>query len=122
MNNNRHRQRGAIGISVLGSVILLAVLVVVAGKLVPVYLENNAVKSILTTLEGGSYSSSTEIRSRISKQFRVDGVKRVNTDSVSVVTGRNFFEIDISYQVKVPLVHNIEFLLTFSEQTEIPLN
>ena len=122
MNNNLRRQRGAIGISVLGSVILLGILLVVAGKLIPVYLEHRTVTSVLAGLESGEYSSSTEIRTRITKQFRVDGVRRINSDAVSVVSGRSFFEVDISYEIKVPLVYNIEFLLTFSDQAELPRN
>ena len=122
MNNNLRRERGAIAISVLGSIILLAILLVVAGKLIPVYLEHSTVTSVLANLETGEFGSSTEIRNRIAKQFSIDGVRHINADAVSVVSGRRFFEVDISYEIKVPLVSNIEFLLTFSDQAEIPRN
>jgi hypothetical protein len=123
MMQNMQKQRGAIGISVVGSLALLAFIIIFAGKLIPVYLDNNAVKSMLTNLQSNhtlDFTSPTDVRNRIMKQLRINTVTGVGIDAVSVVGGRDFFEVDITYQVKIPLAYNIEMLVSFSDQVEIP--
>ena len=123
MIQNLNRQRGAIPISVAGSLALLAILIIFAGKLIPIYLDNNAVKSMLANLETNrtiEFNSPSDVRNRIMKQLRVNAVTDVNVDAVSVVRGRDFFEVDITYKIKIPLAYNIEMLISFSDQAEIP--
>ncbi|MDH3354344.1 MAG: DUF4845 domain-containing protein [Chromatiales bacterium] len=125
MIKSMHNQRGAIALSVVGNLALLAILIIFAGKLIPVYLDNNAVKSMLANLETNrtvEFNSPSEVRNRIMKQLRVNAVTDIGVDAVSVVRGRDFFEVDITYQIKLPLAYNAEMLLSFSEQAEIPKN
>ncbi|MCW8982923.1 MAG: DUF4845 domain-containing protein [Gammaproteobacteria bacterium] len=124
MINNLYRQGGAIAPSVLGSLILLVFVLIFAGKLVPVYLDNKSVKLMLEKYENDDnlvFTSPLEVRNRIAKQLRVDGVKTVRgEDSISVERGKDTFDVDITYQVKIPLAYNIEMLVSFSDQAEIP--
>lgn len=125
MINNLQQQRGAMTISVLGSLVLFGILIIFAGKLIPVYLDNNAVKSMLSGLETNKtveFNRPTEVRNRIMKQLRVNTVTDVSIDDVSVVRARDFFEVDITYQIKLPMIYNIEMLISFSDQAEIPYN
>jgi uncharacterized protein (UPF0333 family) len=124
MMQNMHKQRGAIAVSVVGSLILLALTIIFAGKLVPVYLDNKSVKLLMEKYENDEnlvFNSATDVRNRVWKQLRVDGVKSLSgDDAISVVGTRNSFEVDITYQVKIPLAYNIEMLVSFSDQAEIP--
>lgn len=126
MISNLHRQGGLISLSVLGSLILLVLALIFAGKVVPVYLDNKTVKLLLEKYETDpniSFNSATEVRNRIWKQLRVDGTKSIRgDDAISVVGTRDIFEVDITYQVKIPLAYNIEMLISFSDQSEIPRN
>ncbi|MCW8887885.1 MAG: DUF4845 domain-containing protein [Gammaproteobacteria bacterium] len=103
----------------------MALFIIFAGKLIPVYLDHNSVKSMLTNLENNrtvDFHSPTDVRNRIMKQLRVDSVRSVDVDAVSVVRGSGIFEVDITYQIKLPLAYNVEMLVSFSEQAEIPYN
>lgn len=125
MIGNLHQQRGAMAISVLGSLALLGILIIFAGKLIPVYLDHNAITSMLSNLETNrtvEFNRPAEVRNRIMKQLRVNAVTDVNIDHVSVVLTRDFFEVDITYQVKLPLAYNIEMLISFSDQAMVPRN
>lgn len=124
MRSSLRKQGGAISLSVLGSIILLVIGLIVGGKLVPVYLDNKSVKLLMEKYEEDenlSFVSASELRNRIWKQLRVDGTKTIKgDDAISVVGTRDFYEVDISYQVKIPLAYNIEMLVSFSDQAEIP--
>jgi len=121
---NLFKQGGIISMSVLGSLILLIIVLIFGGKLVPIYLDNKSVKLMLEKYETDEkiiFSSPLEVRNRISKQLSVDGVKSVRGENaISVERGRDTFDVDITYQVKVPLAYNIELLVSFSDQAEIP--
>ncbi len=109
----------------IGNLALLAILIIISGKLIPLYLDNSAVKSMLTNLEiseTAEFRSPSEVRSRIMRQLRVNTVRGVTVNDVSVVQTRNFFEVDITYQIKLALIYNIEILISFSEQAKIPNN
>ena len=125
MINNPRRERGAMALSVVGSLLLFAFVIIFAGKLVPVYLEHGSVKSMLASFEKNTtveMHSPSALRNRILQQLRINSVTHVAIGDVSVVRGRNSFEVDISYQAKLPLIRNIELLLSFSDQAEIPFN
>lgn len=124
MRNSLRKQDGAITLSVMGSIVLLVISLIFAGKLIPVYLDNKTVKLLIEKYEEDeniSFVSTTDLRNRIWKQLRIDGTKTITgDDAISVVGTRDFYEVDITYQVKIPLAYNIEMLVSFSDQAEIP--
>ncbi|MCH8550486.1 MAG: DUF4845 domain-containing protein [Natronospirillum sp.] len=110
------RQRGA------GKLILLLILVVVlffvmlAVRLVPVYVEFMYARSIVeNTLEGTS--GEFDRREFLDSFQRRARVNQVNLDnSVFTFSGRNPVTITLEYERRVPVMFNVDAVASFNEQ------
>lgn len=102
-------------------VIAFGFMAVMALKLVPVYLGNMTLQSIIESIEKNSneYNSPAAIRTAIVKRMSVNNIEQVTGDDVMVELVNYNYEIDIDYEVRIPFVHNIDFVVTFVNHAEI---
>tara|TARA_R100001377_G_scaffold83376_1_gene64787 strand:+ start:100 stop:510 length:411 start_codon:yes stop_codon:yes gene_type:complete len=112
------------GFSKLGLVLMLVVLVsglTFGLKVLPVYIDHNFVRGVAESLlESGRASAMTqaELRSEIASSMRVNNVRDFDLDSISTsrVNGANV--ISIAYERRIPLVANIDIILSFDDQIQ----
>lgn len=115
-------QRGmtAIGwIIVLG---LIAFFVLLALRLTPGYLEYFSVASSIESLEnepGITEKSPPEIRSLIDKRFQVNDVKTVTGKNAKIENKSGRLTISIEYEVRVPVIGNVDAVSKFNKSVEV---
>lgn len=104
---------------VLGLIAFFAILVL---RLVPNYLEYFKVESTLESLEnepGITEKSPAEIRSLISRRFDVNDVEHVTAKDVKVTRDSGRTIISIKYEVRVPIMGNVDAVTKFDKSVEI---
>lgn len=122
MSNALPRQQR--GFSKLGLVFMLVVLVsalTVGLKVLPVYIDHNFVRGVAEALlESGRASSMTqaELRNEIAASMRVNNVRDFDLNSISTSRANGASIISITYERRIPLVANIDIILSFDDQIQ----
>jgi len=122
MTNNLHRQRGMTGVGWLIVLALIGFFVMLTLKLVPIYLENYNVKTVLKSLEEEPYvtkKSPAEIKRLLKKRLEISYVSGVGTDDVKIKKKNGVMEVGLAYQVKSHIVGNVDILVTFDEKVRL---
>jgi len=119
--------RGQRGMTMWGMAVVMALIVfftLLGLQLVPPYLENFKVKSILRSIaaqpESGSMTRQ-DLVNTLQKRFDIDEVHAVDlkNDLTFENKGRTSKLIRIAYEVRVPLAYNISALLEFDNSVEV---
>lgn len=110
------------GITLVGFIIMLALLGIVAFaamQVVPVYLDHHSVvKAMRTAADESANKTPSEIKTRISKLLYISYVDVVTPADFKVVRG-NGRELKVEYQVEKPFLGNLFFVMKFDES--VPL-
>lgn len=116
------RQRGLTMISWLVVIAVVVFIVMIALKLFPIYLEHFSVQSSMKSLASESEPmTSGQIRQTLGKRLAVNNVDQVNLRDSLVIDRRNSQNvIKLDYEVRVPFVGNVDFVVSFHEQAEVP--
>ncbi len=115
-------QYGGALITVLLCVLLFGTVGFAGIKLAPIYLEYFGVSSSLESMEkdGNLHGKSTvELRRMLSKRLQINDVHRVDEADIEIKMKPRKTTIRVAYEVQVPLMSNIDFLLTFDKQAEL---
>lgn len=114
--------RGMTALGVLFVLALLAVGVLLAIKIVPVYLEYFNVSSSVNSLQGDPdivRQSKDEIRERLLRRFQVNDVWRVKPEHIRIHRSQDAVTVQVDYEVRVPLVGNVSLLFAFHKSREL---
>lgn len=112
------------GFSKLGLVLMLVILVgglTFGLKVLPVYIDHNFVRGVAETLvESGRASSMTqaEVREEIAASLRVNNVRGFDLASISSSRTSGVNVINIAYERRIPIVANIDIILSFDDQIQ----
>jgi len=116
------RQQGLTAIGWLFILAIIAVVVLVGLRLTPVYLENFSVSSVLKDLSESNdrYATAGEVRRTLLRRFKINNVDQLDPKDIIIARSGRYFEVIIDYEVRVPFVYNIDFIMTFENQAEVP--
>lgn len=116
------RQKGLSGIGWLFVLGLIAGGSLVTLKLLPVYMENMTIRSILDEVgeTGDRYANSRDVRMAIVRRFEFNNIKNLPMTDVVVDRDGGVYEVQADYEVRVPFVYNIDFMLTFTNHALVP--
>jgi hypothetical protein len=122
MRATRH-QTGMTPIATLFVIALVVLGVFLALKLVPVYLEYFNVVSSVNSLRDdpdlGQKSKAT-VRKMLKRRFDINDVKRAKIDNVKITRSGGKTIVAVEYEARVPLVSNIDLIISFSKTAEFP--
>jgi len=118
MNRITANQRGAGGGGFIALMAVIGISVLLLLKLFPVYMEHF---NVTTSLE--SLSSETEIKSLkkgaikelLQRRFSINDVKSVGKEHIVIEKTKTGMTIDIAYEVRKPLVGNIDLVIHFND-------
>jgi Tfp pilus assembly major pilin PilA len=117
------RQRG---ITLLGFIMVLliaAVVAMIAMNLVPVYSEANSVKSALKKLAEEPASRNMELpelQRALQKRFDIDYVNSVKAEELELVRDKTKgTQLVFNYEVRKPLVYNLDFVAKFDNSIPV---
>ncbi len=111
-------QYGGTLVTVLLCVLLLGGIGFVGLKLAPVYIERFGVSSSLASMEndGNLHGKSTaELKRILTKRFQINDVHRVDERDIEVKMKPRMTTIRVNYEVQVPLMSSLDFLVTFDQ-------
>ncbi|MEW6646951.1 MAG: DUF4845 domain-containing protein [Pseudomonadota bacterium] len=122
MTRMKQRQAGLTLVSWMVIIVIAGVLAMGILKLFPVYMEHLGVTSSLDALAADSSlrgSSPPEIRAALMKRMEINDVDRVKREDVTIERDGNAYRVTVTYEVVVPFVHNISFLVNFEDVAEV---
>ena len=117
INTIANRQRG---VTLSGLLIWSAIIILVAiggMKIIPAYIQNSEIKSILSTIVNDPEmqgAQSKSIRESFSKRAMMNNINVVMANDIEIVKDARGLSLSISYQVKIPLTGNASLLLEFN--------
>ncbi|GAA6131996.1 DUF4845 domain-containing protein [Halopseudomonas sabulinigri] len=116
----RHSQKGASFFGWLAVIALLIFAMVIAMKLVPIYMDHHAMRNIITSI---NEDPSIKIRSlrdlnlHIDKGFQINGIRDVKPKDAMTVTasGNDAYTVVIKYEQRAPMLNTVDLLVHFDE-------
>lgn len=114
------QQRGMTFASVSALVFVICVFALVAIKLIPIYMENLQVVSVLEgtheKFKDGDGVSVREVRASIDKRFNIENIRDIDPDEIEIELTSDGLYLYFEYEIRTTLFANIEFLVTFVEE------
>lgn len=125
MLSNKYRQNGMTGLGWLTILFLIGFFALLTFKLVPTYLENYSVKTVLKSFEEEpliTQKSKKDVIQMVMARLRTNGVRDIKRDAVKVLKKPGLLNINIEYFVRKPMVGNIDVIMSFNEEVELVSN
>ena len=119
----RNRQHG---LTMLSGLIVLAVVVffvLIGIKMVPTYLENYAVKQVLTNVENDRAVRKMlprQIRESIMKRLRINSVYEFDRNWIKIAKKKEGYLVNVDYEIRKPVAGNVSIVMVFSDSALIP--
>lgn len=117
------QQQGLTAISTLALIVIIGFLVLIVLKLAPVYLEYFNVAASVNSLKNEpdlGQKSKEDVYELLKRRFEINDVKRVKKDNVKISRAGSATTIAINYEARVPLLGNVDFLVSFAKNTTFP--
>ena len=108
------------GLSMIGFLFVAAVLMVcalLAFRMIPAYIEYYTVQRALEeAISSTNDLSQTTIRRHVERKLNADYVDSVSAKDVQVTKNGNKITASVSWETKLPLVHNVSLLMEFDAE------
>ena len=125
LTNMRHSQKG---MTVFGGFLLLLIVgavVLLVIKIAPVYLENYNVKRVLIDMvedQGTRKMAPHELVQSVKNRLNVSGIHNTKDFKITAKRSGRGMLINVDYEVRKPVVGNLDALMTFHEDVELIRN
>lgn len=120
----RSRQTGLGMIQWAAIIGVVGLLGLCAFRLVPVYLDHMTIRQVVKNAANDPVSremSASEIRKSMQGAFLTNRIDTIKLNDIKFTTDRSMIIMDASYEVRVPLVYNIDAVVKFDNLVyEIP--
>ena len=116
------RQRGLTAISWILIIAIAVFLSMIGLKLVPIYLEHYSIQTLLRQLPEEPFigeKGPAEIRKSLIARLKINSVYDFNPNNIVIKKGLNTYLVDVSYEVREPVLANVDIVVSFSNQVEI---
>jgi len=108
------------GISLSGLILALAVIgvvVIFAMRMVPAYIEYNAIKSAIVTVKDGG-GTIREMQQAFNRHTSVNDVEAVRGQDLVFTRDGDAVDISFAYEKRLPLMGNVSLLIDFAGTTD----
>ena len=115
MHGCKSQQQGASFTGLLASLIIIGLAAAFAVKVMPAYLDDYALKKILSSLDeqtGGEAMSVDDLRLSINKGLQTNLVK-LGPDEMKIFREGNSVVVNIDYERRLNFLYNIDLILMF---------
>ena len=122
MNNNHNAQRGMTGFGWLAVLALIAFFTLLTLRLAPVYLDYYKVVSSLKSLKQEpniTKKNPAEIMDLLSRRFDVNSIDNVTRKDIHIKESGGVLTVGIKYQVRVPIMGNVDALVSFNRSIHV---
>lgn len=118
-------QRGMTAIGWLIVLGLIGFFVLLALRMIPSYLEYATVSAALESLQnepGMANKTPQDIRILLGKRFDINDVKTIKAKDVDIVNQGNAYLVGVDYEVRMPVVGNVDVVMSFVKEIEVRRN
>ncbi len=115
-------QKGASVFLMLCYTMAAAFLVMTLFKVVPVYVDNLTIRSVLDSLDQRPtirQSTPAEVKDWIDKGFQINGIRGIARDAVRVRQSGAFLTAEINYERRIDLFANVDVVISFENSWKI---
>jgi len=125
---NKQKMGKQQGLTLISWVIVLLFLLfqgIIAMKIIPVYLTDSSVTSIMEGLETDVEArglTTKKLKILVSKRLRVNSVYNVEPKNIAVKKGRDENIVTIDYEPRGTLFKNLEYIVSFHHEARVPRN
>jgi hypothetical protein len=115
------------GLTVISWIVILAFLGfqgVLALNVIPVYINDASVKSIMTGLETDQTVRDKDARKLgdiIIKRLKINNIYSIKKDNITIKKTKSSYLVSIDYEPRGTLVSNLDYIVTFHHEASIPL-
>ena len=122
-----YRQAGMSSIGLVSSIALGLLLLTCTLKMVPAYIQNWNVQSVLDGvltehLERATPLTRAEIRTRISKRLNINQITALTSKQIDIEKTAESYTIIADYEVRESLFSNIDVVMKFDNSVSLPFN
>ena len=117
------KQKGLTLISWLGILAVVFFNAIIAINVVPVYINDHSVKTMMKNLEMDSTvrgKTPKKLKEIITKRLRVNNVYSVTTEHIKIKKVRNDYLITIEYQPRGKLIGSLDYIVDFKHEATVP--
>ena len=117
------KQKGLTLISWLGILGLLLFNAIIAMNVVPVYINDHSVKTLMENLENDSSlrgATPRKIKDTIAKRLRVNNVYSISKDDIKLLKSKKGYVVSIEYEPRGRLIGSLDYIVSFSHEAIIP--
>lgn len=97
---------------------------VIAMNVIPVYLTDSSVKSIMEDLPKDSIAQGTstnDLKGLVAKRLRMNSVYTVKVEHIKVKKSRDENIVTIEYEPRGKLIGNLEYIVSFKHEAKVPI-
>ena len=97
--------------------------VVIAMNVIPVYLTDSSVKSIMESLPNDNTARGTStknLKALVAKRLSLNSVYTIKAQHIKVKKGRDENIVTIEYEPRGKLIGNLEYIVSFKHEATIP--
>ena len=116
------KQKGLTLISWLAIIAVVLFNAIIAMNVVPVFLNDHSVKSIMEDLETDpSLRGATpkKIKETITKRLRVNNVYSVSKEHITIAKDKTYYIITIEYEPRGKLVGRLDYIISFKHKASV---
>lgn len=116
----RHSQKGMSFFGLLAVIALLIFGLVIAMKLVPIYLDHFSLREMVTKINEDptiKINSIRDFNDYIDKGMKINSIRDIDAREAITITasGTDAYTVIINYEVRAPALQNVDLLVHFDE-------
>ena len=122
MNRVRHEQQGMTTIGILLVLGIIALIALTAVRVVPIYMENFTIKSVLDSVKNDQKidpKSKSAIWNSLKKRLYINEVRMIKREHVEITRGNGQTTVTITYESRRPYLGPLFIGGSFSESVVI---
>ena len=118
------KQKGLTLISWLAIIAIVLFNAIIAMNVVPVYLNDHSVKTMMQNLESDSTvrgATTKKIKEIITKRLRINNIYSISKDQIKIQKSKADYLITIEYEPRGRLIGSLDYIVTFKHEARIPI-
>jgi hypothetical protein len=119
----KKQQQGLTMISWIVVIVFLLFQGVIAMNVIPVYMTDSSVKSIMEELPNDAKardSSVNELKVLVAKRLNINSIYTIKPENIKVVKGRGENIVTIEYEPRGKLIGSLDYIVSFKHEAKIP--
>lgn len=89
-------------------------------KLFPVYYNDLRIKNALDVVKRSDANNRYQIIETFSRQLTIEDIKNIDAKQLKLEPNNNGFSANLDYEVRVPIIYNIDAMVKFSHNRDLP--